>query len=327
MTEKVFLAWEDGGHDPLDFENIPPRPPTPRQVAARVQVSTLTGIFDYYGIPYTEEPGWRERQEGYNWYEGGPFGVMVHHTVSVPYPAGSAYPKPEGNRSDGRVICNILIQPDGTVNLIAAGPANYSSGVGDEDTLDIITRDERFYGPQSGSYAEWYGNRAYINIETVASGDGGPIPQVQENSVIATCAALCYLYGWSAWRCIGHLDHRGTKIDPKWTAEYGTAPYTISGLQDKINEILIGGLPPNGGDEDMWNDWVIGMVTGWAEDKAKTEAEFTRLNTIERRDGGYALEPGNTPATVAYFVGLLDDPTNPEWRGFVARTWLSVWSF
>ena len=272
MTD-IRLEWQDGGHDPLDFEPHQFVKPRPTQIAARAQFSSLTAIFDHYGIEYTEEPGWKEREQGYDWYEGGPFGVMVHHTVSVPYPAGSAYPAPEGNRTDGKVICNILIQPDGVVNLIAAGPANYSSGMGQEELLDeYVKEDLRYDGPQSGPYPEgWYGNRAYINIETVASGDGGPIPQAQENAVIATCAALCYLQDWSAWRCVAHADHRGTKIDPRWTAEYGVAPYTIAGLQDKIHEILTLGLDPNEPDEGEGMD-----TERWAT-RLRNPLDFQRM--------------------------------------------------
>ena len=82
-----------------------------------------------------------------------------------------------------------------------------------------------------------------------------------------------------------------------------------------------------GQEDDMisWYDWVQGYVEGLAEDPAKTEQEFHRLNTVPAGDGGYILEPADTPSTVAYWVDMLNDPANPEWRGFLARTSLSTW--
>ena len=76
---------------------------------------------------------------------------------------------------------------------------------------------------------------------------------------------------------------------------------------------------------DIYPTWVAGWVKGLAEGRAKTEQEFTRLNTEQQSDGGYVLEPANDPATVKYFMDLLDDPYNEEWPGFYARTQLAVW--
>ena len=79
--------------------------------------------------------------------------------------------------------------------------------------------------------------------------------------------------------------------------------------------------PPENGEyngEDMsFATWIVGWVEGLAEDKNKARKEFQRLY-----DDGILEGDENT---VDYWVGLLDDPTNPEWPGFYARTELSVW--
>lgn len=80
-----------------------------------------------------------------------------------------------------------------------------------------------------------------------------------------------------------------------------------------------------GNDVIAWYDWVEGWARGLAEDPAKTEQELTRLNTVQQPDGGYILEPANNPATVQHWMSKLNNPADPEWRGFYARTQLSVW--
>ena len=69
-----------------------------------------------------------------------------------------------------------------------------------------------------------------------------------------------------------------------------------------------------GGHDMAWDEWVTGLVTGWAEDPVKTESEFVRL-----------ASEGKLGGSIQYWMNLLDTPTDPAWRGFVARTWLSSW--
>ena len=70
-------------------------------------------------------------------------------------------------------------------------------------------------------------------------------------------------------------------------------------------------------DDMSYGKWIEGWVEGLAEDKAKSRQEFQRLYDAGILEGG--------PRTVDYWVSLLDNPTNPEWPGFYARTELSVW--
>ena len=68
------------------------------------------------------------------------------------------------------------------------------------------------------------------------------------------------------------------------------------------------------GGGDMWANWVEGLVTGWAEDPVKTEAEFQRLK-----------DEGLLSGSIQYWVDLLAVPGDAAWLGFVSRTWLSSW--
>ncbi len=244
-------------HGPEDYENIPPRPPTLSSRAASDRIQALLGLLDHYGLAYTEEPGWLERDPTYHWYDGAPYGVMIHHTATATYSPTSAYPEPYGDRTDGKTICNILVQPDGVINLVSADPANYSSGLNWKGLLDdYVSQNRRFYGPQSGDLGpEWYGNRAWINIETVNPGNGAPMAKVQEDALIAVTAMICAIYGWDATHVIGHCDGRGTKQDPRWDGPYGKPPYSIAGIQDRVTEILEADQLPG---EDMFTHFKIG---------------------------------------------------------------------
>jgi hypothetical protein len=253
----------DGNHTAEDFEDIPPEPPSLGGMAGNANLDMLLRVMRELGFPYTEEPGWLTRDPGYNWYSGAPHGVMVHHTATTSYAPDRAYPEPEGSRDDGKTICNILIQPDGTINFVSADPANYSSGLNWKGILDYhVAPRIRFDGPQSGSLGpEWYGNRAWINIENVHPGDGSPIPDVQERSLISVIAVMCMIKGWDATAVIGHYDGRGTKIDPRWEDD----PYRIAYIQDRVQEILDRDEIPQPPGGDMPTHFTIGMTDRFYE--------------------------------------------------------------
>ena len=232
---------------PEDFEDIPPQPASLHAQVGNEVVEALADLFDEFNLPHTLEPGWTNRNPGYQWYSGSPEGVMLHHTATASYAPKRAYRKPHGDRTDGKDICCLLIQPDGVVNFITSGPANYSSGLNQKALLtDYVKKGVRFHGPQSGPLGpEWYGNRAWVNIEVVHKGDGSAIPEAQENAVIYTSALLAMLLHRDATCVVGHLDGRGTKVDPRWTGRYGKPPYTMAGIQDAVQALIDGDEIPD----------------------------------------------------------------------------------
>lgn len=74
-------------------------------------------------------------------------------------------------------------------------------------------------------------------------------------------------------------------------------------------------MPPEE-EASMYAAYVEGLVTGWAEDPAKTRREFQRLAD---------LDPPVLDGSVDYWVTLLAAPDNEEWLGFYARTQLASW--
>jgi hypothetical protein len=107
---------------------------------------------------------------------------------------------------------------------------------------------------------EWYGNRAFINIETVHPGDGSAMPEVQEKAVVAAAALLVAVIGTDATGVIGHYDGRGSKIDPYWSGDR----YRIAHIQDQVQAILDGNHLPTEGD-DMPTHFTIGMTDRYYE--------------------------------------------------------------
>ncbi len=261
MTLIERLA-DAGYHGPEDFEDIPPIDPTAVSLAASASFTGVGTLLRQYGYTITLEDGWETRNPTYHWYEDRPLGIMVHHTGTTSYAPERAYPLPEGTRDDGTTICNVLVQPDGVLNMISTDPANYSSGLNWKGILDdFVSQGIRFDGPQSGDLGpEWYGNRAWINIETVHPGDGSPMPAVQEQALIGLLVATCYIYGWDSTAVIGHYDGRGSKIDPKWDGPYGIPPYSIAGIQDRVQTVLDSGEIPSpvSGGSEVFYDYAMG---------------------------------------------------------------------
>ena len=98
-------------------------------------------------------------------------------------------------------------------------------------------------------------------------------------------------------------------IVPYWEYWLGT-PGGVTTRDPEPENGRYGGEPTM----DVYPEYVFGLVSGWAEDPAKTRTEFNRLKT-EGKLGG----------SVDYWVDLLADPGSPEWLGFVSRTSLSSW--
>lgn len=246
-------------HDHHDFEDIPAAPPTPKTRARAATAHAIIQVLQEHGFNVNEEPGWETRNPGYHWTdmkgEPAPHGVMVHHTAVANYKPTRCYPKPHGDRTDGKTNCNFLIRESGAIHVISADPANYSSGLGEKAVLtDYVMAGRDAPVPQSGSLGpEFYGNRYFINIEVSHPGGGQSMPAVQEESVIATVAAICYVYGWDATRVLSHSSWRSTKPDPKWDGPHSTPPNTINGLKVAIAALLDGGdlpIPPDPPDPD-----------------------------------------------------------------------------
>lgn len=279
MTEHLDPA---GHHDESDYEDTPPEPATMSSLVGNKVVEDVAGIYVELGLLHTLEPGWTTRNPGYNWYPNAPRGIMLHHTGTATYEARRAYPTPEGTRTDGTTICQMLVQLDGAVNFISTDPANYSSGLNWKGILDdFVEKEKRFHGPQSGPLGPtWYGNREWVNIEVVNLGNGATMTKLQEDAVIQLCAIVLSVLHTDATGLIAHADGRGTKQDPRWDGPVGEPPYTIAEIQDAVQVLLDENRLPGGNMDCPWKNNVP-KGSDWYTDYPACNNHF---------DGGESLE-------------------------------------
>ena len=273
------------------------------------------------GINVIELDGWKEAQGNYFWTDlpGGhqgygeePTCFMIHHTATTA--ANPSVKDSSGTWSKANCWAGLwrdgrLYQSGGgvpTVVFTAAGPARVSSGYGHGPTLHEVGADVRVPYRQTAADTDMAANRYAWNVETVAAGNGSAIDPGVQHALVVMGALLCNRFDWSPWRTIGHLTWTRRKVDPWWDGQQDI----IVTIQDAVAEYMNddGPIPPPIGD-DMWNEWVIGLVEGYAEDPAFFQT------TLER----WVVE-GKFHGNVSYWVTLLEQPENAEWRGFVSRT-------
>jgi hypothetical protein len=177
-----------------------------------MRLTWLGDEFRALGLRVVEEPDWKDR--GSDWLAGRPIGGVQHHTAPpVPYNVRGLY--------KARIKCNFNVKPDGTVHVIAAGACNFSTGPGSkrvlEETLDDLSPSNT--AKARGLEDDTSGNRWYINNETDHLGDGGPIPEVQYEAVLACWLAIFRRMGWNPNRLIAHGEWTSRKPDPKWNGK------------------------------------------------------------------------------------------------------------
>ena len=241
---------------------------------------------------------------------GDPAGHMHHHTASVSYfpntTKANAYAGLSKHGSE-RLYQEDYGDSIPVYAIANAYPAPVSSGAGDVSVLDRVRKGIEVTGRQGPDTPGYYGNTHYWNTEWVLDGTGSDIDQKVWDMMLTVCNVQNDLMNWTKYHHIGHGHHTRRKID-LWGGQFSDT--NRDGFEKTI-EALRAEMGAN-----VYAQFVAGIVTGWAEDKVKTKAEFQRLmNTTPPLMGG----------DIEYWMGLLDDPDNPEWLGFYARTELSSW--
>ncbi len=197
------------------------------------------------GVTVVIEPGAMARGTD---FPRGIYGGMLHHWGSTAaatgaVQAGHTYPRSQGGlRTDERVNCNWFSDRDGTIHLISAGAATYSSCYGSRIVLEEVRTDTwpggtaRERGITDNSIC---GNRFFWNMEAEHPGDGSPMPDVQELAIATLVAVMCDLLGQTVLQVIGHLEWTGRKIDPRWEGPGNRTP----AIRGEAQNILNGRIP------------------------------------------------------------------------------------
>jgi hypothetical protein len=178
----------------------------------------LPGLFIDAGLNVELLDGWDEPHHyGYVWREDDPVLSMMHHTATSGYTP---------NRGKANMWAGLyspttgrLYQSGGgepTIVIANAYPAPISSGYGQEAVIDLakadIQNNVRATGPDDYN-PKYAANRDAWNTEWVLDGVGSWIDDgVWDMMVVATRIMHQYM-GWSPYRCIGHGQFTGRKID------------------------------------------------------------------------------------------------------------------
>jgi len=273
--------------------------------AAGVEVRVLSGWDSAQGNYL-----WTDIDSGHQSYEEEPTCYMIHHTATT----GASPSVKDSSGTWSKANCWAGLWRDGrlyqhgggvpTIVFTSAGPARVSSGYGHGPTLHQVADDVRVPYRQTAADTDMAANRYAWNVETIAAGDGSPIDPGVSDALVVMGALLADRFGWSPWRTIGHLTWSRRKIDPYWD---GRADIIVA-IQDAVAAEM------QGDHAVTYEEFVEGIVTGWAEDSTKTRTEFDRLKAL-----------GILGGSIDYWIGLLDAPANPEWLGFYARTSLASW--
>ena len=202
----------------------------------------LADVIHDEGCNILEWSGWQSRSASSGGFSGKPGGVINHHTAS----GTSSHGKPDWNyacfNGSNSPEYNIGIDPNGLVNILAAGGVN-SSGSGGPLSLPSGTyRDNVNYKLIAVSY----GNR----------GDGSePYSNKMIDAGVKSNAAILRHLGYGADCATSHKEWTGSqsvcpgrKIDPfgpwesghDWGSQSGSAPFGLTYFRNRIEEHMEG---------------------------------------------------------------------------------------
>lgn len=168
--------------------------------------SNLPSILRSHGLKVVEISGWKTRGRPASTGAFAPVGVLCHHTASSANGKGYASGTLVKGRSDlPGPLCQISIDRQGVVYIVAAGRANHAGEA-----------------KSSGTVAAGDGNKLYIGIEAQNRGTGEKWPKVQYDAYVLTSAVLSAEVTHNSHDTVrAHKETSKTgKIDP-----FGPTPY------------------------------------------------------------------------------------------------------
>lgn len=144
-----------------------------------------------------------------------PRGVMIHHTAGPRGRSDGAIPVKrfsEGQRDIPGPLAHFVIGRAGTIYHVSNGRANHA-GFGHE-TKYVPFGTPEFFERKIGE-DNTSGNTFLYGIEIDHSGAADEEWSVASYLTAARLtAAICRLWGWDAWRVLGHYEWTKRKVDP-----------------------------------------------------------------------------------------------------------------
>jgi hypothetical protein len=174
----------------------------------------------YNKVPVAFQAGWATRGNGYEFVNGRPEGLIVHHT-------GSAYDTGLSILVNGRSdldppLCNSCTHADGTIRIIAAHPANHAGPAG---------------GPSLGPFTKGglFNPRVWGN-EVMYPGTQ-PWTPAQYRSVRILGGVICGILGYRDTEHIrGHFETNGIGWAGKWDpgAGNGSVSFPMNKFRSEV---------------------------------------------------------------------------------------------
>lgn len=173
----------------------------------------IVRAFRKWHVRYEQHKGWRTHRRDPSHGDWGPVnGLVLHHTgddapddadENVLWFGRSGLPGP---------LCTWAMRDDGVAVLIGGGRANHA-GLGAQNVLDAVIREDYTYYPPKPGAETVDGNTRFYAQETMYSG-GHPMSLAAYRNTVLAFAAICDAHNWSAKSCIGHKEWTKRKWDP-----------------------------------------------------------------------------------------------------------------
>ncbi len=171
----------------------------------------LAQVLTVEGCQVVEQGNWQLRgKEPFT-----PEGVILHHTAGAKgSPTQSLNIVIQGREDLSGPLCNLYVDRNGTVHVIAARRANHA-GQGAKQVLDEVRNNT---APTADAVARGLqdsmgGSTFFYGIEVENDGLGERYPDAVIDATVRACAALCRAHGWLANRVIHHREWTRRKPD------------------------------------------------------------------------------------------------------------------
>ena len=169
-------------------------------------LTELADLLRGAGLSVKEYDGWRQRHRSTGGYNGGPKGIIVHHTASPPSFDGQRDADYMTKGCDVAPMANLYLDRKGQWWVLAAGATN-TNGKGGP------------WGPLPKDAA----NSRVIGIEAGNNGLGEPWPEVMQDAYVTGVAALADRYGIDSNNVLAHHEWApGRKMDPAGPSRFGS---------------------------------------------------------------------------------------------------------
>jgi LysM repeat protein len=157
------------------------------------------------GLTVNEHDGWQRRHRSSGGYNGGPVGIIVHHTASPASWDGQRDVDFIAVGCDVAPMANLYLDRKGQWWVLAAGASNTNGKGGPWGPLPLDSANSRVIGIEAGN-----------------DGVGEAWPEVMQDAYVAGVAALASHYGVDTGNILAHHEWApARKVDPAGPSRFG----------------------------------------------------------------------------------------------------------